>query len=114
MNLASILVLVGLLLLLAVWFFKTVSNPGKTFIFILALLFTFGSGLCAFGSIILVKPIAILAAAALVMSVLASRAVWRWKHGLPVPVHPLLQVAAAVALTTAAYWVALTTIRLAG
>lgn len=122
MALASaIIAAFTLLLVLAAWAINTLrSHEGKSsfiksLIALIALLFTFGSGLCALGSTMILNPVAILAFAALVTSGYACKAVFRWKKGLPVtPVHPLIQVAAAIILTTAAYVVTAYTIRIAG
>lgn len=119
-----ILALIGILLIilaLVYYLFKRLASPqrahavAKFYIFILALLFTFGSGLCAFGSTLMLQPVALLALVALVACVYSCRSTVRWIKGPSFGiVHPLLQVGIAAALTIAAYVVAAFTIRLAG
>ncbi|MFO1367385.1 MAG: hypothetical protein U1F46_00200 [Marinagarivorans sp.] len=122
MALASaIIAAFTLLLVVAAWTINTLrSHEGKSYfikslIALIALLFTFGSGLCALGATIILNPVAILAFAALITCGYACKAVFKWQQGLPVtPVHPLVQVAAAIILTTSAYVVTAYTLRIAG
>ncbi len=121
MTLTLIIAILAIVLLLAFYLYKGLANPqgasasAKMIIFILALLFTFGSGLCAFSSTLLIQPVAILAVVALAACVYTCRSVHRWRKGLPFGiVHPLIQVVIAALFTIAAYVVAAFTIRLAG
>ena len=82
MALASaIIAAFTLLLVVAAWAINTLrSHEGKSsfiksLIALIALLFTFGSGLCALGSTIILNPVAILAFAALITSGYACKAV---------------------------------------
>lgn len=113
---ALMLVLViGFLMYSSLWGGNPNATWGKTIMFALALLFTFGSGLCAVGSAIAIHPVAILALAACVMGASACKAVFSWNKGLPVGrFHPLAQVTSAVVLTIAAYIIAANTMRFAG
>lgn len=117
--LATIAALV-ILLVTAVWLKNTLSSPqggtiiAKTLVFLLAVGFTLGSGLCAVGSTILLQPVAILALAALAVCVYACKAILKWRQGQVSPIHPLAQFLVAAGLTIAAYVVAAFTIRLAG
>ena len=109
------------LVVVTVWLKRTLTEPqagaiiAKTLIFILALLFALGNGLCAFGTAITFQPVAILAVAALAMSVYACITLFKWRRSLAVSrIHPLAPFLAAILLTVAAFFVGIHTIRFAG